>query len=106
MDRTLGDALRSAKSRLSASRTAESDAEELLSRLIGSTRGELHLRRDEPLSPERWAQLDVWLRRRAAGQPVQYITGRAAFRSLDLGVNDAVLIPRPETEQLVEAVLA
>ena len=43
--------------------------------------------------------------RREAGEPVQYITGRAAFRGLDLGVDPRVLIPRPETELLVEAVL-
>ncbi len=105
MDRTLGDALASARSRLSASSSAESDAEELVGRLVGLSRSELYLRREEPLAPELWLRLDSWLRRRVAGQPIQYITGRAAFRSLDLEVNPAVLIPRPETEQLVEAVL-
>lgn len=105
MERTIGDALESARSRLSASSTAESDAAELLSRLLGVGRGDLLLRRREPLAAELWKQLDSWLTRRVAGQPVQYITGRAAFRSLDLGVGPAVLVPRPETEQLVEAVL-
>ena len=47
----------------------------------------------------------AWLARRAAREPVQYITGRAAFRDLDLAVDPGVLIPRPETEGLVEAVL-
>jgi release factor glutamine methyltransferase len=106
MDRTLGDALLSARSRLSSSSTAESDAEELVSRLVGMSRAEIHIRREEPLPPELWQRLDSWLRRRAAGQPIQYITGRAAFRSLDLTVDDSVLIPRPETEQLVEAVIS
>ena len=55
-----------------------------------------------PRSPSR---LESWLARRAAHEPVQYITGRAAFRDLDLAVDPRVLIPRPETEGLVEAVL-
>jgi len=105
MQRTIADALQSAKSRLSASSSADSDAEELLGRLLEMSRVELQQRREEPLSPELWQKLDSWLRRRVAGQPVQYITGRAAFRSLDLAVDGSVLIPRPETEQLVEAVL-
>jgi release factor glutamine methyltransferase len=106
MDRSIGDALTSARSRLSAWETAQSDADELVSRLVGLSRTELYLKRGEPLSPELWQRLDGWLRRRVAGQPIQYITGRAAFRSLDLAVDGSVLIPRPETEQLVEAVLA
>jgi len=105
MHRTIGEALQSAKSRLSARSTAESDALELLSRLVGVSRSDLLLRRHEPLDPGLWPLLDAWLARRAAGQPVQYITGRAAFRSLDLAVSPNVLVPRPETEQLVEAVL-
>jgi release factor glutamine methyltransferase len=50
-------------------------------------------------------ELEEQLARRLAGEPVQYITGRAAFRSLDLAVDRRVLVPRPETEWLVEAVL-
>jgi release factor glutamine methyltransferase len=105
MMRTIGEALQSARSRLSASTTAQSDAEELVSRLLDVNRVDLQMRRDEPMAPELWQKLDSWLRRRVAGQPVQYITGRAAFRSLDLAVDGSVLIPRPETEQLVEAVI-
>jgi len=105
MHRTIGDALDSARSRLSAYSTAEADALELLSRLLDTGRSEVLLRRHQPLAPELWQRLDAWLARRVAGQPVQYITGRAAFRSLDLAVGPAVLVPRPETEQLVEAVL-
>jgi len=63
-------------------------------------------RREQTLAPEEIVRLDAWLARRAAGEPVQYITGRAAFRGLDLAVNPGVLVPRPETEGLVEAVLA
>ena len=51
------------------------------------------------------AMVFPWIERRLKGEPPQYITGRAAFRGLDLAVTHAVLIPRPETEGLVEAVL-
>jgi release factor glutamine methyltransferase len=56
----------------------------------------------EPESAERYRSL---LRRRAAGEPVAYLTGRREFWSLTLNVNPEVLIPRPETELLVETVL-
>ena len=107
MDSTLDRALKSATSRLtgiSASPVAE--AEELLGRLLGLARAELYLERTRELSAEEWQQLDRWLTRRVRGEPVQYISGRAAFRGLDLAVGPAVLIPRPETEGLVEAVLS
>ena len=106
MHGTVDDALNAAQSRLAASPSPRADAEELLSRLLGVGRTDLYLRRTQPLEPERWTQLDSWLRRRGNGEPVQYITGRAAFRSLDLRVTHEVLVPRPETEGLVEAVLA
>src|SRR5206468_9924443 len=81
------------------------DAEELVSRLLGLARSGLHVERERPVPEPAWEKLGGWLARRAAGEPVQYITGRAAFRGLDLAVGPAVLIPRPETEGLVEAVL-
>src|SRR5204862_79471 len=77
----------------------------LLSRLLGVGRGDLRVRAGERFSPELAARLEQQLARRLAGEPVQYITGRAAFRSLDLAVDHRVLVPRPETEWLVEAVL-
>ncbi len=101
---TLDDALRTAVSSLRGD-SARSDAEELVGRLIGLTRTQLYLERARELSPDQQRTLDAWLRRRVAGEPVQYITGRAAFRGLDLKVNTSVLVPRPETEGLVEAVL-
>lgn len=101
---TLDDALRSAASSLPGD-SAKSDAEELVGRLIGLQRTQLYLERARELSPDQQRTLDTWLRRRAAGEPIQYITGRAAFRGLDLAVNASVLVPRPETEGLVEAVL-
>ena len=105
MARTLADALRAARARLAGSASPDAEAEELLGRLLGLGRSQLTLRRDESLTPEQDARLEAWVARRASGEPVQYITGRAAFRGLDLAVSPAVLIPRPETEGLVEAVL-
>ncbi|HEY6867666.1 MAG TPA: peptide chain release factor N(5)-glutamine methyltransferase [Candidatus Eisenbacteria bacterium] len=88
-----------------SSAPARADAEELVGRLLGLSRTAIYVERTKPLPPDAWVRLADWLARRAAGEPVQYITGRAAFRSLDLAVSPAVLIPRPETEGLVEAVL-
>jgi release factor glutamine methyltransferase len=90
MNGSIEDALATAKSRLSG---AQSDAEELLGRLLGLGRTELYLRRGQALAPEHWERLESWLRRRARGEPVQYITGRAAFRGLDLRVTHDVLVP-------------
>ena len=106
MSRTVGEALEEARTRLRDTPSARTDAEELVSRLLGLGRGEVHIQRERPLAEAERARLEAWLARRVAGEPVQYITGRAAFRGLDLAVNPAVLVPRPETEGLVEAVLA
>ena len=105
MQGTVRHALDSATSRLSRSASPTSEAEELVGRLLGLDRARLYLERDRSLTPEQWQTLDSWLRRRAHGEPVQYVTGRAAFCGLDLAVTHEVLIPRPETEGLVEAVL-
>jgi release factor glutamine methyltransferase len=106
MPPTLDDVLRSAASALAGSTDSpQAEAEELVGRLTGLGRADLYLKRDLELDPEQWQRLDSWLRRRARGEPIQYVTGRAAFRGLDLMVDPAVLVPRPETEGLVEAVL-
>jgi release factor glutamine methyltransferase len=106
MERTIATALTHARQRLGeGAAAATSDAEELLGRLLGLERSALYLERERELSAEQWRTLEAWLGRRRAGEPVQYITGRAAFRGLDLAVDRSVLIPRPETEGLVEAVL-
>jgi len=102
---TVAEALERAIARLTASPAPRADAEELVSRLLGMGRGEIHLHRGRSLAADEAACLEACLARRVAGEPVQYITGRAAFRGLDLAVNPGVLVPRPETEGLVEAVL-
>jgi release factor glutamine methyltransferase len=78
------------------------DAEVLLAHVLGSSRLELYTSYDRPLVG---AEVDAYretLRRRAAREPVGYITGSREFWSLELIVDRRVLIPRPETELLVE----
>jgi len=84
---------------------ARLDAEYLLAHVLGVGRLEMYMQHERPLEP---AELDAFrplLQRRAAREPLQYILGCQAFRDLDLEVGPGVLIPRPETEQLVEVVL-
>jgi len=82
-----------------------SDAEVLLAHALGLRRVDLYLRYDQPLRPEELARYRALIQRRAAREPTQYITGRQEFWSLEFQVNPAVLIPRPETERLVELAL-
>jgi release factor glutamine methyltransferase len=82
-----------------------SDAEVLLAHTLGIERVQLYLNHDKPLSPEELARFRGFIRRRAVHEPTQYITGRQEFWSLDFEVTPSVLIPRPETEMLVEAAL-
>ena len=81
-------------------------AEWLLSAATGLSRVELYAYYDRPLSPEERATLREAVKRRAAGEPLQYVTGEVAFRHLVLQVRQGVLIPRPETEVLVDQVLS
>ena len=60
---------------------------------------------DEPVTQRSVAHIDAMVHRLLAGEPLQYVMGRWAFRHLDLMVDQRVLIPRPETEQLVDIVL-
>jgi release factor glutamine methyltransferase len=82
------------------------DAEVLLAHVLKMERIQLYLRYDQPLQPRELTEYREAVRRRAAREPVQYITGRQEFWSLELEVTPAVLIPRPETEILVEKALA
>jgi len=80
-------------------------AEWLLSAATGLSRVELYAYFDRPLTEGERAQLRDAVRRRAAGEPLQYVTGEVAFRHIIVKVRPGVLIPRPETEVLVDAVL-
>ncbi|SMC26237.1 [protein release factor]-glutamine N5-methyltransferase [Desulfacinum hydrothermale DSM 13146] len=81
------------------------DAEVLLAHALGLRRVDLYLRFDQPLHPDELARYRELIKRRTSHEPTQYITGRQEFWSLELEVNPAVLIPRPETERLVELAL-
>lgn len=82
------------------------DAQLLLAHTLGIERWRLAAHPDSPVdasAADRYRQL---LRRRGAGEPLAYLTGRREFWSLDLAVTPDVLIPRPETELLIERALA
>ncbi|MEB3102533.1 peptide chain release factor N(5)-glutamine methyltransferase [Ferviditalea candida] len=80
-------------------------AEWLLLHLLRSDRTRLFLHWEEPFPAELAPLWEEAVRRRAQGEPVQYITGEQEFYGLAFRVNPSVLIPRPETELLVEAVI-
>lgn len=81
-------------------------AQWLLSEATGLTRMHLFVNYDRPLSEDERGALREFVRRRGAGEPLQYITGEVAFRHITVKVRPGVLIPRPETEVLVSEVLA
>jgi release factor glutamine methyltransferase len=81
------------------------NAEVLLMFVLGCDRAYLYAHPERELTPEEQARYDDALAQRARGIPAQYITGHQEFWGLDLIVSPAVLIPRPETEHLVETVL-
>lgn len=79
-------------------------AEVLLSELLGIGRDEIALHR-EPLDEEQAALYEAWISRRIKREPVQRILGYAYFRNLKLELNEETLVPRPDTESVVEAAL-
>lgn len=81
-------------------------AEWLISAATGLSRIELYAYHDRPLTPEERVTLREGVKRRAAGEPLQYVTGEVAFRHIVVKVRPGVLIPRPETEGLVGEALA
>lgn len=104
---TIGEACLQASSYLEAHGAAEprASAELLLMHALGIDRASLLRDWREPVPDDRLGEWAAMVRRRAAGEPVQYITGEQWFFGLPFTVTPAVLIPRPETELLVEAVL-
>ena len=81
------------------------DAELLLGQLLGLSRSALPARDQDPVSPESERAYEELIAKRARGTPVAYLTGSREFWSLPLRVTPAVLVPRPETELLIERAL-
>ncbi|MBV8052802.1 MAG: peptide chain release factor N(5)-glutamine methyltransferase [Acidobacteriaceae bacterium] len=82
------------------------NAELLLMFVLGCDRAYLHAHPERELTEDEQRRYDAALAERARGVPAQYITGHQEFWGMDLIVSPAVLIPRPETEHVIEAVLA
>lgn len=98
---TLDDWLRAARAHIDSR-----DAQVLAAHALGCDRAGLIARGRDALDEAALATLDALLERRAAGEPVAYLVGRREFFGLDLAVAPGVLIPRPETEGLVDLALA
>jgi release factor glutamine methyltransferase len=77
----------------------------MLAHILGLKRLDLYLQFDRPLTPEERGKFRALFERRLKREPLQYILGRTEFMGLSLAVNRSVLIPRPETELLVECAL-
>lgn len=105
---TRADARATATARLRSSgdETAALDADLLLAHACGLTKEALYAHLDTPLAHTELAAYEELVWRRAAGEPVAYLRGYKEFFGLRFAVDRRVLIPRPETEALVEAVLA
>ncbi|MFM8611608.1 MAG: peptide chain release factor N(5)-glutamine methyltransferase [Actinomycetota bacterium] len=106
--RTVRDvlALSSAYLEAKGSPTARLDAELLVGHALGMPRLDLYLHHDRPLTADELAAIRPLLRRRADLEPVAYIVGEVGFRRLVLQTDARALMPRPETETLVEVALA
>jgi len=106
MPMTFEQFLQHATATLSASPAPRLDAEVLVMHVTGCARAQLITHAADLLTAERQSRLEALLARRARGEPVAYLTGKREFWSLELTVTPDVLIPRPETELLVEQALA
>jgi release factor glutamine methyltransferase len=84
---------------------ARAEAEILLGAVLGRTRAWLFGHLPDPIDPESASRFSALVERRRRGEPVAYLLGRRGFWSLDLAVSSDTLIPRPETELLVELAL-
>jgi release factor glutamine methyltransferase len=100
-----GDALVGLRRLLAASPSAGLDSELLLGHVLGCSRTALAAHPERELNGEQAGLLATLAERRLAGEPIAYLTGRREFWTLDLKVTPAVLVPRPETELLVEMTL-
>ena len=105
MDVSIGTAIKEATGKLRAPGVDQPqlDAALLLSHILGCNRSFLIAHDDQRLSPGQLQAFATLIARRAGGEPLQYLTGHQEFFKLDFAVTPDVLIPRPETELIVEA---
>jgi release factor glutamine methyltransferase len=105
---TIGDALGSVTGRLAAAgcESPRVDAEILVGHVVGLRRSELPLDATRALSAAQAAELEGLVARRERREPLAYVLGEWGFRGLTLNVDPRVLVPRPETEVVVERCLA
>jgi release factor glutamine methyltransferase len=101
---TIAETLKEASEQLRAASVANDllDAQTLLAEALGQDRTHLIINFNQQVSEEVQSKFQAMIRRRATHEPLQYITGRQAFFGLDFEVTPDVLIPRPETELIVE----
>ena len=103
---TRADALRTGHARLGNGSSGRLEAEVLLLAACQCSREQLWARPDTAIDNDQWRRYQSMVDARQQGTPIAYLTGQQEFWSLTLSVNRATLIPRPETELLVERVLA
>ena len=106
MSVTVQQALHAAESLKPVSESALLDTELILSHVLDKSRGYLRAYNEEKISETAYSEFKTLLDRRRQGEPVAYIIGKKAFWDFELSVNESVLVPRPETEFLVELCLA
>jgi release factor glutamine methyltransferase len=108
MTATLGERIERARRRLAAApfRPPAREAWLLMGRVLGLSEAQVLAREDRPLAAEEAARFEALLARRLRGEPVAYLVGEKEFYGRPFAVDRRVLIPRPETEHLVEAALA
>ena len=97
--------LKKAKQHLASIEYPLLEAELLLAHVLGRPRAHIHSHPERELTQAELTQFTKLIERRLQGEPVAYLTGHREFWSLDLQVTPGVLIPRPETELLVELAL-
>lgn len=97
---TLGEAMAFARTKID-----RLDARLLLEHATGCTHADLLARPETPVIAPAWMQFAEWVERRAVGEPLAYLVGEAEFRGRVFQVSPAVLIPRPETEVLIDLAL-
>lgn len=103
---TIKQALRQAQHTLYGNEGAQIDSELLLASALGCSRTHLYTWPEQVLTTAQQSYFDSLLDRRVMGEPIAYVIGEREFWSLTLRVNRHVLIPRPETELLVETALS